>query len=103
MKTTSQTILKIAMLLCAAASVRATTLARLSVDELAAAADAAARIRCTGAQSRWENGQIWTVTSFDVVETVKGTLPANCCPAARRARRALDCDRRRHAEIQSRR
>ena len=76
MKTTSQTILKIAVLLCAAASVRATTLARLNLDELAAAADAAARVRCTGVESRWENGQIWTVTSFDVVETVKGTLPA---------------------------
>jgi hypothetical protein len=63
-------------LLCAATSVDATTLERLSLDQLAAAADATARVRCSSAQSRWENGQIWTVTSFDVLETMKGTLPA---------------------------
>jgi hypothetical protein len=72
---TLRTILKIAGLLCAATSVHATTLARLSLDQLAAAAGATARVRCTSTQSRWENGQIWTVTSFDVLETMKGTLP----------------------------
>jgi hypothetical protein len=50
MKTTSMTIVKIAVLLCAAAHAQATTLARLSLDQLAAAADATARVRCTGAQ-----------------------------------------------------
>ena len=75
MRMTLRKILKIAALLCAATSVHATTLERLSLDQLAAAADATARVRCTGAQSRWENGQIWTVTSFDVLETLKGTLP----------------------------
>jgi hypothetical protein len=73
---TLRKILKIAALLCAATSVHATTLERLSLDQLAAAADATARVRCSSAQSRWENGQIWTVTSFDVLETMKGTLPA---------------------------
>jgi hypothetical protein len=72
---TLRTILKFVALLCAATSVHATTLARLSLDQLAAAADATARVRCTSAQSRWENGQIWTVTTFDVLETLKGTLP----------------------------
>jgi len=76
MRMTLRKILKIAALLCAATSVHATTLARLSLDQLAAAADATARVRCSSAQSRWENGQIWTVTSFDVLETMKGTLPA---------------------------
>jgi hypothetical protein len=75
MRMTLRTILKIPILLCAAASIHATTLARLSLDQLAAAADATARVRCTSAQSRWENGQIWTVTTFDVLETMKGTLP----------------------------
>ncbi len=28
------------------------------------------------AESRWENGSIWTMTTFDVVETMKGNLPA---------------------------
>src|SRR5260370_36693537 len=76
MRMTLRKILKIAALLCAATSIHATTLARLSLDQLAAAADATARVRCSSGQSRWENGQIWTVTSFDVLETMKGTLPA---------------------------
>src|SRR3984893_11990491 len=76
MKTSLRTILKLAILLSGATSIHATTLARLSIDQLAAAADATARLRCTSVESRWENGQIWTVTSFDVVETMKGTLPA---------------------------
>jgi len=57
------------------AILRATTLARLSLDQLAAGSDAAARVRYAGAESRWENGSIWTVTTFDVVETLKGNLP----------------------------
>ena len=56
-------------------ALRATTLARLSLDQLAAGSDAVARVRCAGAESRWENGSIWTVTTFDVVETLKGQLP----------------------------
>src|SRR5258707_15781592 len=75
MRMTLRTILKFAALLCAATSVHATTLERLSLDQLTAAADATARVRCTSAQSRWESGQIWTVTTFDVLETMKGTLP----------------------------
>ncbi len=54
---------------------RATTLARLSLDRLAAGSDAVARVRCAGGESRWENGSIWTVTTFDVVEAMKGNLP----------------------------
>ncbi len=55
--------------------VRATTLARLSLDQLAAGSDAVARVRFARAESRWESGSIWTVTVFDVVETLKGQLP----------------------------
>jgi hypothetical protein len=56
-------------------AVRATTLARLSLDQLASGSDAVARVRCAGGESHWENGSIWTVTTFDVVETIKGSLP----------------------------
>jgi hypothetical protein len=56
-------------------AIRATTLARLSLDQLAAGSDAVARVRFARAESRWENGTIWTVTTFDVVETLKGQLP----------------------------
>lgn len=55
---------------------RATTLARLSLDQLAGAADGVARVRCAASESRMENGAIWTVTAFDVIETMKGNLPA---------------------------
>jgi hypothetical protein len=54
---------------------RATTLVRLSLDQLAGGSDAVARVRFVRAESRWENGSIWTVTTFDVVETLKGQLP----------------------------
>jgi hypothetical protein len=57
-------------------ALRATTLARLSLDQLAAGADGVARVRCTGAESRWENGAIWTVTTFDVLDSMKGDLPS---------------------------
>jgi len=68
-------ILAIAFVLFVVPAIRATTLARLSIDQLAAAADGVARVRCTGAESRWENGAIWTVTTFDVLEPMKGNLP----------------------------
>lgn len=54
---------------------RATTLVRLSLDQLAAGSDAVARVRCESAESRWENGSIWTITTAQVVETLKGSLP----------------------------
>jgi hypothetical protein len=56
-------------------ALRATTLARLSLDQLAAGSDAVARVRFVRAESRWENGSIWTITTLDVVETLKGQLP----------------------------
>jgi hypothetical protein len=58
-----------------APAIRATTLARLSLEQLALGSDAVARVRFAGTESRWENGSIWTVTTFDVVETLKGQLP----------------------------
>jgi hypothetical protein len=65
----------IAGLLSAAISMHATTLVRLSLDQLAAAADAVARVRSTSVEARWENNEIWTVTGFEIVETMKGALP----------------------------
>ncbi|HEX4542853.1 MAG TPA: hypothetical protein VH114_06775 [Candidatus Acidoferrum sp.] len=46
-----------------------------SGHELARQATAVARVRCLGAESRWENGEIWTETRFEVVEQSKGELP----------------------------
>lgn len=70
------TILPLLSALLLLPPLQATTLARLSLDELAAASDAVARVRCAGTESRWERGSIWTVTTFDVMETLKGNLPA---------------------------
>lgn len=57
------------------AAARATTLVRLSLDQLAAGSDAVARVRYLHAEARWENGSIWTITTFHVVETWKCDLP----------------------------
>jgi hypothetical protein len=62
-------------LLLALPAVRATTLLRLSLDQLAAGSDAVARARYIQSESRWENGSIWTITAFNVVEALKGDLP----------------------------
>jgi len=53
----------------------ATTLARLQFAELAQEATAVARLRCLGSESRWERGEIWTETRFEVLEREKGTVP----------------------------
>ncbi len=76
MRTKIQIVLSLLPALLFLPAVRATTLARLSHDQLAAGSDAVARVRFARAESRWENGSIWTVTTFDVVETLKGQLPA---------------------------
>src|SRR5260370_20028385 len=58
-----------------AVAANATTLSRLRFEELANQATAVARLRCIGAESRWENGEIWTETRFEIVEVNKGLLP----------------------------
>jgi len=63
------------LLLVPFTAVRATTLVRLSLDQLAAGSDAVARVNFSSAESRWENGTIWTITTVKVVETMKGNLP----------------------------
>ena len=75
MRTTIRIVLSLMPALLFLAAIHSTTLARLSLDQLVAASDAAARVRCAGAESRWEGGSIWTVTSLEVVETLKGNLP----------------------------
>src|SRR5271165_3716322 len=73
---TSQRLLLLTMLsLLSLPAVRATTLVRLSLDQLAAGSDAIARINFASAESRWENGSIWTISTVRVVEIMKGDLP----------------------------
>ena len=53
----------------------ATTLSHLKFEDLAQESTAVARMRCLGAKSQWEQGEIWTETRFEVLEREKGALP----------------------------
>jgi len=55
---------------------RATTLKRMSVPDLSRAAHVIVRARCVTSSTRWDAGEIWTFTTFDVEETWKGSAPA---------------------------
>lgn len=66
-------ILPCLLLACAAA--QATTMLRMDLEQLTAAAGAVARVHCIESESRVEGGEIWTFTRFDVLETLKGSLP----------------------------
>jgi hypothetical protein len=54
---------------------RATTLARMSVEQMTAAASAVVKVRCLENAARWEGGEIWTITAFEVLEVWKGNAP----------------------------
>jgi hypothetical protein len=60
-------------LLAVAAS--ATTLSRLKLEDLVQESTAVARMRCLGAISQWDKGEIWTETRFEGLQTEKGALP----------------------------
>lgn len=64
------------LVLLAAVAASTTTLSRLKLEDLAQEATAVARMRCLGATSQWDRGEIWTETRFEVVEREKGALPA---------------------------
>jgi hypothetical protein len=68
-------ILFLTGLVLLAIAANATTLSRLRFEDLAKQATAVARLRCLGAESRWQDGEIWTETRFEVVELNKGLLP----------------------------
>jgi hypothetical protein len=67
-------ILLLAALTLLAIVANATTLTRMRFEELVRQATAVARLRCLGARSFWENGEIWTDTRFEVLEQAKGSL-----------------------------
>src|SRR5579862_8808276 len=57
-------------------SARATTLKRMSVADLSRVAHTVVRARSVANITRWEAGEIWTFTTFDVEEVWKGSAPA---------------------------
>lgn len=54
----------------------ATTLARMSIEEMSHAAPVIVRAICVSNRVVWDSGEIWTFTSFDVTETWRGSVPA---------------------------
>jgi hypothetical protein len=52
-----------------------TTLMRMSLAQVSQAAQVIVRARCIGNLVRWDAGEIWTFTSFDVEETWSGSAP----------------------------
>jgi hypothetical protein len=70
-------ILFLAGIALAAAVANSTTLARMSFDELAQKSLAVGRLRCQNSKSYWDGGELWTGTSFEVVERNKGLLGAS--------------------------
>lgn len=57
-------------------SVSATTFIRLSIGQMAAASAVIVRARCVGNIVESERGEIWTITSFETLETWKGNPPS---------------------------
>ena len=54
---------------------RPTTLIQLSLAQLTSAASSIVVAECTGVQTLWRDGEIWTATSFRAEEVWKGELP----------------------------
>jgi len=54
----------------------ATTLSRLKFYQLVQHSSTIARVRCVRADTRMENGEIWTDTVFEVVQHDKGFAPS---------------------------
>ncbi len=63
------------LLALTAALTSGTTLTRLPFEDLAQQSTAVARLRCLGSEFRWDRGEIWTETRFEVLERHKGLLP----------------------------
>jgi hypothetical protein len=62
-------------LVLAGTGARATSLEKMSVERMTAAAPVVARVRCLANTARWEKGEIWTFTTFEVEERWKGDAP----------------------------
>ncbi len=54
----------------------ATTLAQMSIEQMARKAPLIVRARCIRNSTAWDAGEIWTFTNFEVEEAWRGTAPA---------------------------
>jgi hypothetical protein len=53
-----------------------TTLMRMSLVQISHAAQVIVRARCVDNSTRWDAGEIWTFTSFDLEEAWRGSAPS---------------------------
>ena len=65
-----------AMLLVMSGKAEATTLARMSVEQMTQTAQVIVRARCVGHAASWDAGEIWTLTTFEVEEVWRGSASA---------------------------
>jgi hypothetical protein len=63
--------------LCAPACVHATTLVRMSLEQMAQAADMIVRAKCISTANRWDASAIWTFAEMNVIESLRGPAPAS--------------------------
>jgi hypothetical protein len=66
----------IALVLAMGGAASGTTLARMTLAEMAQAAPVVVRARCLTNSVRWDAGEIWTFTDFNVEEVWKGAATA---------------------------
>lgn len=59
-----------------AAIANATTLERMSLRRMTQITKTIARVRCISNATIWDSGEIWTMTTFDVEQNWRGTLPS---------------------------
>jgi hypothetical protein len=59
--------------LALAGPARATTLLRMSIEKMSQTAPLIVRARCLENSAGWDSGEIWTLTSFEVEETWRGS------------------------------
>ncbi len=62
-----------ALLLAIGGATKATTLVHMSVAQMSHVAHAVVRARCLENSTRWDAGEIWTFTSFEVQELWQGS------------------------------
>ncbi len=74
--TRAQRILVLCVAVLIAGAAEATTLLRMNLDQMTAAATWIVRARCVANEGRWELGHVWTFTQFETLETLKGSGPA---------------------------
>jgi hypothetical protein len=65
-----------AMLLAFAGEAVATTLARMSIEQMSQRAEVIVRARCLESATVWDAGEVWTLTSFEVEEVWRGPATA---------------------------